>query len=334
MIKKYSTLFFLATLALGASVLAQDTSKERAKEKADTFTTMQTPDPSPLTFSFGSDSYLGVFLEEVTPERVKELNLAEERGAVIMKIVEGSPAEKAGLKANDVIISFTGRRVDTVREIQRLLNEAPAGRTITLEVLRGGVNQTISATLGKRSQGLAFGGRRDESQKLFGELNQSLAEREQAMKKFEEAYKGHKEFSKLAPPYYGNFNNFNLASGLFRGSRLGASVESMSEQLAHYFGVKDGKGVLVTEVREDSAAARAGLKAGDVITEIDGQKVGSIDELMSALGKKTEGAMDVKILRKGDEKTVNVTLEKVEPRVGFPSRNKRAVVYSAYTNIV
>ena len=333
MIKKHSLLFSLAALALGASVFAQDTPKAPAKEKADAPMTLQSPDYSPLTFSFGSDSYLGVFLEEVTSERVKELNLAEERGAVIMKIVEGSPAEKAGLKANDVIISFNGRRVDTVREIQRLLNEAPAGRTITLEVLRGGANQTISATLGKRSPGLAFGGRRDENQKLFGELNQSMAEQDQAMKKLEEAYKGHKEFGKLTPPKFGNYN-FNLASGLFRGSRLGASVESMSEQLANYFGVKDGKGVLVTEVQENSAAAKAGLKAGDVITEIDGQKVGTIDELMSALWKKSEGTMTVKILRKGDEKTVNVTLEKVEPRAPFPSRNKRAVAYSAYVNIV
>ena len=334
MIRRHSILFSLAALVFGASVYAQDTPKETAKEKADAPLTMQTPDHSPLTFSFGSDSYLGVFLEEVTSERVKELNLAEERGAVIMKIVAGSPAEKAGLKANDVIISFNGRRVDTVREIQRLLNEAPAGRTITLEVLRGGVNQTISATLGKRSPSLAFGGRADETNKLFGQLQQRQAEQNLAQKRLEEAYKDRLEFGKRSPlQNFGNYN-FNLQSGLFRGSRLGVSVESMSEQLANYFGVKDGKGVLVTEVRESSAAARAGLKAGDVITEIDGQKVGNINELMSALAKKSEGTMAVKILRKGDEKTVTVTLEKVEPRERFPSRSKRAVVYSAYGNIV
>ena len=339
MIRKYSIFFSLAAILIGASVFAQGNSqdkakeKEKEKEKSDSTWALQSPDYSPLTFSFGSDSYLGVFLEEVTPERVKELNLTEERGAVIMKVAEGSPAEKAGLKANDVIVSFNGRRIDTVRELQRLLTEAPAGRTVSFEVLRGGVSQTISATLAKRSQSQVFGNWNDDRMKLFEQgLQRSEAARDRETKRAEELLKRQQDLSqwKSFPNDFGSYN-FNLASGLFRGSRLGVSVESMSEQLATYFGVKDGKGVLVTEVRENSAAAKAGLKAGDVILDVDGQKVASVNDLMGALAKKTEGTLVVRLLRKGEEKTVNVTLEKVEPR---PPRNKRAFVYSQYYNVV
>lgn len=338
MFRKNYAIFSLAAVLLAVSAFAQDNTKEKEKEKnkAAAPSVFQTPDVAPLTFSFGSESYLGVFLEEVTAERVKELNLAEERGAVVMKVVEGSPAEKAGIKANDVIVSFNGRRVDTVREMQRLLSDLPAGRTVTFEVLRGGTSQTLSATLAKRSQGFNLSGRNDEMTKLFGNLQQSEAERERSRKLLEENFKQRQnQFGNLAP-FSGNLGayNFNFGSGFFRGSRMGVSVESMSEQLANYFGVKDGKGVLVTEVRDNSAAAKAGLKAGDVITEVDGQKVGDINDLMTSLSKKDEGTVVVKIIRKGEDKTVNVTLEKPAPTRTVPPRRQRAVVYAPFVNVV
>src|SRR5215471_1391108 len=101
-------------------------------------------------------SYLGVFLEEVTSDRMKELGLSHERGAIIMKVIKDSPAEKAGLKENDVIVSFNGRPVDSVREFERLLGETPAGRNVAIEVLRNGNRQTFSAVVSKRDNlGLA-----------------------------------------------------------------------------------------------------------------------------------------------------------------------------------
>src|SRR5262249_40204140 len=96
-------------------------------------------------------SYLGVFLEEVTSDRVKELGLSQERGAIIMKVIKDSPAEKAGLKENDVIVSFNGRPVDSVREFERLLGDTPPNRTVAIEFLRGGSRQTVSATVTKRN---------------------------------------------------------------------------------------------------------------------------------------------------------------------------------------
>ena len=102
-------LVVLLGVILCVAALAQNTTpKPESKDQAESFFLQA---PAPLSVS---GSYLGVFLEEVTPERKKDLGLSEERGAIVMKVISGSPAEKAGLKENDVIASFNGRQVDSV----------------------------------------------------------------------------------------------------------------------------------------------------------------------------------------------------------------------------
>lgn len=351
MLKRHYMIFSLMLLVSVNVALAQDAATSQDKEKAKDKTKEKewaevSPDLAPLRFSFGSDGYLGIYLEEVTPEKRKDLNLPEERGAVIMKVAEGSPAEKAGLKENDVIISFNGRRVDTVRELQRLLGETPAGRTVSFEVVRGGSTQTLSATLSKRASAYKFFEGNNDTFKLaeknlaltdrynkLGELNRERAE--ELLKRNQELQgklKGltPKEFGKFyAPKEFGTYN-FNLM-GFASGARLGVSVQSLTEQLGGYFGVKDGQGVLVTEVVADSAAAKAGLKAGDVILEIDDQKVKDINDLMAAVAKKEEGPLAVKVLRNRDEKKLTVTLEKREVR---PAKRRGVLFTSRDVNVI
>lgn len=288
----------------------------------------------------GEGSYLGVFLEEVTPERVKDLGLSEERGAIVMKVVEGGPADKAGLKENDVVVSFNARRVDSVRELQRLLSETPAERAISIEVIRGGSHQTMNATLSKRSQEFHFMrpeladkeamSRAEEGFKRSYELLKSDQDKEAARRAEEEFKRSLESFKmdqgkwKAFPPDFGNFAF--VAPGqysFFSGSRLGVSVESLTDQLAEFFGVKDGHGVLVSQVDENSAAAKAGLKAGDVIIAIDNERVDGVNDLVKALSKKEAGSVAVKILRNRVEQTVNVTVEKREQ---LPSTRRRASI--------
>jgi S1-C subfamily serine protease len=133
------------------------------------------------------------------------------------------------------------------------------------------------------------------------------------------------------PREFGNFYFNSRGMSFWGGSRLGVSVESLTEQLGNYFGVKEGQGVLVTEVQTDSAAAKAGLKAGDIIIEIDNEKIKSTSDLASAVAKKEEGQMVLKVLRNRDEKTFTVTLEKREIR---PATRKRAVIYSPVTDVI
>lgn len=90
-------------------------------------------------------------------------------------------------------------------------------------------------------------------------------------------------------------------------------MDDLSEQLGDYFGVKDGQGVLVTEVVKDAPAEKAGIKAGDVITSLDGKKIEEVETLIDELDEYSEGdQVKVGVLRKGKKKSFKVTLEENE----------------------
>ena len=324
---------YLVTLlitALGAGVAIANSSgqKDKAKTKDQSESKEQKDNGSfdsirgqvPLELWSGEGSYLGVYLEEVTPERAKELGLKEERGAIVMKVVTESPAEKSGLKENDVIVSFNGRRVDSVRELQRLLNETPADRSVQIEVIRGGARQTVATSLAKRSLQQSFTllnpGLDDRFHK---QTEESMKRAEESFKRSEEALKQYQGRVQPLPRDFGDFAFVNPGEfSFFGGTRLGISAESLTDQLAEFFGVKDSKGVLVASVDENSAAAKAGIKAGDVIVGIDSEKVDSVRALLKAISGKSEGTIAVKLVRNRAEQTVTVTLEKREPLMPRP----------------
>jgi len=340
MLRRLSLMITLVA-ALGAgAVIANDTaqkdktkSKDQAESKEQKAKEKTLFDSNPLValeLGAGGGGYLGVYLEEVTAERMKELGLKEERGAVVMKVVGDGPAEKAGLKENDVIVSFNGHRIDSVRELQRLLSETPAERTVQIEVMRGGSRQTLATTLAKRSlQSFKMLGPGAGEQ--FMKLNEeSLKRTEESLKRYEEAQKLHQETLKALPPNFGDFAFVNPGEfAFFGGPRLGITAESLTPQLAEFFGVKDGKGVLVASVEDNGPAAKAGIKAGDVIIAVDNERVDSGRALIKALSGKTEGVVPFKVVRNHAEQTINVTLEKREP----PTPRRRAVVRTRPSSI-
>ena len=159
---------------------------------------------------------------------------------------------------------------------------------------------------------------------------------EEAMKRAQESFKKSEEAFKqekwdTLPRDFGDFTFVNPGEfSFFGGTRLGISAESLTDQLAEFFGVKDGKGELVAAVEENGSAAKAGIKAGDVIIGVDNEKVDSVRALVKALSSKTEGAVAVKIIRNRVEQTINVTIEKREPTI--PRR--RAVASTRRSTIV
>jgi S1-C subfamily serine protease len=323
MVKRYYLVISLVA-ALGLSIGYVEVAagqKDKQKDKSDLKGKEKTGVGSTV-FSFplnmGEGAYLGVYLEEVTPDRAKELGLREERGAVVMKIVEGGPADKAGIKENDVIVSFNGRRVDSVRELQRLLSETPAGRSVSVEVVRGGNLQTFSATLSKRTSELFL--LRPDGSLDSHKWGEDLFDRN-----LEEQFK-------KGLPDFGTFNfSFPRAFGTFRGARLGVTVETLGDQLAEYFGVKGRQGLLVSEVIENTPASRAGLKAGDVIVAVDNTPVESLNTLVKALDNKDEGPINLSIVRNRSEQTITVTLEKRETR---STTRRRVTTVSTDTGVV
>jgi len=81
----------------------------------------------------------------------------------------------------------------------------------------------------------------------------------------------------------------------------------LTKQLADYFGITGGKGLLVTSVTDDGPAAKAGVRAGDVITAIEGEEVDSPGELSRVINRKKDGEVTLTIIRNKSQQTIRVT---------------------------
>ena len=94
---------------------------------------------------------------------------------------------------------------------------------------------------------------------------------------------------------------------------LGVQIQDLSDQLSDYFKVKDGKGVLVSEVVEDSPAKKAGLKAGDIITMVDDENIENASDLTTTIRNyEPESKVSVSVIRNGTKKKLEATLGEAE----------------------
>jgi serine protease Do len=239
----------------------------------------------------GSVSYLGIGVKEILAERARELNLKEEAGVEVTRVDAASPAEKAGLKTGDAVLEYQGSRVEGAEQFVRLVRETPVGRQVKLKIVRAGSTQNLNATIGERQNG------------VFG-LSQKDRERmEQELSRVRERLKNLPEVRMPDIPH---------AVMGWRSGMLGIDGESVEDQLAEYFGVKEG--VLVRSVPKDLPAAKAGIKAGDVIVRIEDSKVRSPREITSAIRTaKNRKPLKVTIVRQKSEMTLDVQLEDERP---------------------
>src|SRR5882724_1548951 len=231
-------------------------------------------------------SWLGVETHEVTADKAKELKLSAERGVVLGKIVPDSPAAKAGLKENDVVTEINGQRVEGAAQFRRMIREIPAGRSIQLTIWREGRSQTVSATLGKSEE-------RRRSMKMIAPTPGAFAFR---MPEIPEI------------PFMEWNGNMVFGGGQ---PRLGIDAEDLSGQLGAFFGAPEGEGILVRDVNAGSPAEKGGVKAGDVITSLNGERIRTVGELREKLsGKRDDKDRTVKlgVLRNKSEISLNVEL--------------------------
>ena len=99
----------------------------------------------------GGGSYLGVQTQEVSKENFSKLGLREVRGVAVEKVIDNSPAQRAGLQDGDVIVKFNGEEITSTRKLTRLIGEVAPDHQARLTVLRGGgEDREITVTLGKR----------------------------------------------------------------------------------------------------------------------------------------------------------------------------------------
>jgi S1-C subfamily serine protease len=91
--------------------------------------------------------WLGVSLERVTKDLAQGLSASSEKGAIVARILPGSPAEKAGLKQSDIILKFGDTVVESPDHLQRLVLDAPVAQSVPLSILRSGKEVTVPVTI-------------------------------------------------------------------------------------------------------------------------------------------------------------------------------------------
>jgi serine protease Do len=242
--------------------------------------------------------YLGIGVKDIDAESAKKLNLKEVRGVEITQVEENSPAAKAGIKEGDVVLEYNGQAVEGGEQLSRLVRETPIGRQVKVGVWRNGGMQTLTASVEPHKGGMiiANGG---GPFALPPEIH--IPEQLQGMRM----------------PNMEMLPGFGMVT---TSPLLGIIGESLSseEQLAEFFGVKEG--VLVKSVNKNSAAEKAGIKAGDVIVKVDDDKVGTSRDISSALrSARSKKIVTVIVVRAKKEMPLTVTIESSGP-VGTPVR--------------
>ena len=243
------------------------------------------------------NSFLGIGVAEIDSERAKALNLKEVHGVEVKSVDHDSPAAKAGLKESDVVLEYNGQRIEGTEQFIRLVRETPVDRQVNLLVWRNGGTQTLTATIGHRKEHFFL--RTDD-----GDDNVDLTVEIPPMPPMPEM---------PAMPAMPPMPEMPRAFGSARGGMLGIECESLGSQLAGFFGVKEG--VLVRSVAKDSAAEKAGIRAGDVIVKVDGEAVTSAHEITSFVrAARSKHSFPVVVMRDKKEATLSVTVESADSR--------------------
>jgi serine protease Do len=287
MIRNALMLLVLA-LSAGSLLFGQTPQAKKETEKA----------AKVFSFAFDDDGgYLGIQTAEVNKENFGKYGLRDVRGVAVEKVLEDSPAKAAGLQSGDVITRFNGEEITSVRKLTRLISEVAPDHQAKLTLLRRGSERDLSVTLGKRPT------------PKFADGN------------FRFGTPGAIEMPDTPDipgiPQTGELPRIQIAPGdgddmfVWRAGssrQIGVSVSPLTRQLADHFGVAEG-GLLINNVRENSPAAKAGLKAGDIITEVEGKAVKGDFDLIRAIGEKKEGDVELTVMRDRNRQTFRVTPE-------------------------
>jgi serine protease Do len=245
-------------------------------------------------------SRIGISTRDLEPADEKTAKGAS-TGVLVEEVLADSPAETAGIRKGDVLVEFDGERVRSARQLARLVQETPAGRSVAATVLRDGQRTTVTVT---PREGNRFGFEHFED---LGDWARDFRYRVAPVPKPPAAPKAP---APPSPPAVWGFGDFMAST-----SRLGVTLQSLSPQLADYFGTKEG--VLITSVTDNSAAAKAGLKAGDVITAFNGSPVDEPQDVRRRVQDMDDGAeFTIEVMRDRKPVTVKGKAERPEPRRG------------------
>lgn len=125
--------------------------------------------------------WLGVMIQQITPELQEKLDLEDQKGALVADVTPGGPADKAGIQRGDVIVTFDGQEVQEMNELPMMVGSTPVGREVEVEVIRKGRKKGFDVEIGKLEEGEEAKAEPDEARTDLGmrveELTPELAQK-------------------------------------------------------------------------------------------------------------------------------------------------------------
>jgi serine protease Do len=176
--------------------------------------------------------WLGVQIQDVSADLAEKMELAEPRGALVVRV--SGPAEEGGIEAGDVIVEFDGKTIESTTHLRNIVAHTDPGKEVTATVMRKGEEKKLTVRVGERTE----------------ESAAALGERRSAPK--EDGW-------------------------------MGITAQELTRELARKFGYEGEEGVLISHVREDSPAHEKGLQSGDLIQEVEGKSISSIQDYEEAI---------------------------------------------------
>ncbi len=213
--------------------------------------------------------WLGIRLQAVTDDIAEGLGIEEAKGAVVMGIVPGGPSDNGKLKVGDVITEFNSEAIETSRDLPRIVAETPVGKTVPVKILR-------KADASRPAQPLTVDvtlGRLEDGEKLMADNASKADEGTEQADKSEKG--GETSKSDGAKPDAETSKTAEL---------LGMNLGAVGDDTRKTFGLaEDAKGVVVTKVAPNSAAAQKGIEAGSVIREVAQETVETVKDVTDKL---------------------------------------------------
>jgi S1-C subfamily serine protease len=237
-----------------------------------------------------------VDLKDISDDQVSVLKLKDSHGAEITRVDHDGPAGKMGLRERDVVIQMNGVTIEGEDHIRRMLSATAPGQKITLLISRDGQQLTVSAPMADRV---------DLEHRTWVEhvVPQAPAN---ALPSDEASVAG-----SVAQPGSGapasKYGKSFLGSLLTTPTYTGVVLERVGAQLAMYFGVPNGAGLLVRNVENNSPAAMAGLRAGDVVFKVDSKNVGSMSDWTKVIKEAKGRPVQVVVQRDRAQVTMMLT---------------------------
>ncbi len=232
-------------------------------------------------------AWLGVALREVIEHPQADKKSSASQGVVVSEVVEKSPADSAGIKENDSIVELNGTAVASADDVIKRISGMKTGETVAVAVMRDGSKKTFSVVLGTRP-----------------DMETHMEMHMPSMPNM--PHMGMPGMNGMRMPPMAPMAQMKQHAGV-----EGMNLMELTDQLGKYFDAPDGKALLVTTVKKNSNARKAGIEAGDVIVKAGKMDIEDLRDLHEALKDAKEGTtVDVLLLRKGTRKTVKLEVSK------------------------